>query len=160
VKRTISIITYPLDLFVEGSATNIFTSIVGNVFGFKALQCLRLEDLRMSGGDFSGTVPTKNYLGTKVPAGNLGCYSRTSSIRSMHLPRPVIKPLHYVNKAACCKPSEEDKSRGPHIIHNYALIIHQTSNQKTMSHPIICCWPEEDLGRYQPRLPAGTFVPR
>ncbi len=25
VKRTISIITYPLDLFVEGSATNIFT---------------------------------------------------------------------------------------------------------------------------------------
>ncbi|KAG2538138.1 hypothetical protein PVAP13_9NG204511, partial [Panicum virgatum] len=33
--------TYPLDLFEEGSVTNMFTSIVGNVFGFKALRALR-----------------------------------------------------------------------------------------------------------------------
>lgn len=39
-------VAYPLDLFEEGSVTNILTSIVGNVFGFKALRCLRLEDLR------------------------------------------------------------------------------------------------------------------
>nr|TKS13866.1 ribulose-1,5-bisphosphate carboxylase/oxygenase large subunit [Populus alba] len=38
---------YPLDLFEEGSVTNMFTSIVGNVFGFKALRALRLEDLRI-----------------------------------------------------------------------------------------------------------------
>ncbi|CDY38700.1 BnaC01g27970D [Brassica napus] len=38
---------YPLDLFEEGSVTNMFTSIVGNVFGFKALAALRLEDLRI-----------------------------------------------------------------------------------------------------------------
>ncbi|KAM3248450.1 hypothetical protein P3L10_010219 [Capsicum annuum] len=38
---------YPLDLFEEGSVTNMFTSIVGNVFGFKALRALRLEDLRV-----------------------------------------------------------------------------------------------------------------
>ena len=31
-------IAYPLDLFEEGSVTNILTSIVGNVFGFKALK--------------------------------------------------------------------------------------------------------------------------
>jgi len=42
-------IAYPLDLFEEGSVTNILTSIVGNVFGFKALKCLRLEDLRIPG---------------------------------------------------------------------------------------------------------------
>jgi ribulose-bisphosphate carboxylase large chain len=36
-----------LDLFEEGSVTNLFTSIVGNVFGFKALRALRLEDLRI-----------------------------------------------------------------------------------------------------------------
>ena len=43
----IAYIAYPLDLFEEGSVTNILTSIVGNVFGFKALKCLRLEDLRI-----------------------------------------------------------------------------------------------------------------
>nr|YP_009725657.1 ribulose-1,5-bisphosphate carboxylase/oxygenase large subunit [Allium cyathophorum var. farreri]QHQ72511.1 ribulose-1,5-bisphosphate carboxylase/oxygenase large subunit [Allium cyathophorum var. farreri]UNB14978.1 ribulose-1,5-bisphosphate carboxylase/oxygenase large subunit [Allium cyathophorum var. farreri] len=43
----IAYIAYPLDLFEEGSVTNMFTSIVGNVFGFKALRALRLEDLRI-----------------------------------------------------------------------------------------------------------------
>ncbi|KAK5771800.1 hypothetical protein PVK06_048044 [Gossypium arboreum] len=40
-------VAYLLDLFEEGSVTNMFTSIVGNVFGFKALCALRLEDLRI-----------------------------------------------------------------------------------------------------------------
>ena len=40
-------IAYPLDLFEEGSVTNILTSLVGNVFGFKALRALRLEDIRV-----------------------------------------------------------------------------------------------------------------
>nr|VDD24839.1 unnamed protein product [Brassica rapa] len=43
----IAYVAYPLDLFEEGSVTNMFTSIVGNVFGFKALAALRLEDLRI-----------------------------------------------------------------------------------------------------------------
>ena len=43
----ICFVAYPLDLFEEGSVTNILTSIVGNVFGFKALLALRLEDLRI-----------------------------------------------------------------------------------------------------------------
>lgn len=37
----------PFRPFEEGSVTNMFTSIVGNVFGFKALRALRLEDLRV-----------------------------------------------------------------------------------------------------------------
>ena len=45
----IAYVAYPLDLFEEGSVTNLFTSIVGNVFGFKALRALRLEDLRIPG---------------------------------------------------------------------------------------------------------------
>jgi len=40
-------VAYPLDLFEEGSVTNMLTSIVGNVFGFKALRALRLEDMRI-----------------------------------------------------------------------------------------------------------------
>ncbi|HDR27681.1 RuBisCO large subunit C-terminal-like domain-containing protein, partial [Rhodovulum sp.] len=38
-------IAYPMDLFEEGSVVNVFTSIVGNVFGFKAVRSLRLEDV-------------------------------------------------------------------------------------------------------------------
>jgi ribulose-bisphosphate carboxylase large chain len=43
----IAYIAYPIDLFEEGTVTNLYTSIVGNVFGFKALRALRLEDLRI-----------------------------------------------------------------------------------------------------------------
>ena len=39
-------IAYPMGLFEEGSIVNMFTSIVGNVFGFKAVRALRLEDVR------------------------------------------------------------------------------------------------------------------
>lgn len=40
-------IAYDLDLFEEGSIPNMTSSIIGNVFGFKALKALRLEDLRI-----------------------------------------------------------------------------------------------------------------
>src|SRR5699024_10106873 len=39
-------IAYPIDLFEEGSVVSVLTSLVGNVFGFKALRHLRLEDVR------------------------------------------------------------------------------------------------------------------
>src|SRR4249920_1035041 len=40
-------IAYELDLFEEGSIANLTASIIGNVFGFKAVRALRLEDMRM-----------------------------------------------------------------------------------------------------------------
>ncbi|MGH9153835.1 MAG: form I ribulose bisphosphate carboxylase large subunit [Acidimicrobiales bacterium] len=40
-------IAYDIDLFEEGSIPNMTASIIGNVFGFKALKALRLEDLRV-----------------------------------------------------------------------------------------------------------------
>jgi len=40
-------IAYGIDLFEEGSIANMTSSIIGNVFGFKALKALRLEDLRI-----------------------------------------------------------------------------------------------------------------
>ncbi|MDQ3659870.1 MAG: ribulose-bisphosphate carboxylase large subunit [Actinomycetota bacterium] len=43
----IAYIAYKLDLFEEGSIPNLTSSIIGNVFGFKALRALRLEDLRI-----------------------------------------------------------------------------------------------------------------
>src|ERR1700734_3829333 len=40
-------IAYDIDLFEEGSVANLTSSIIGNVFGFKALKALRLEDMRI-----------------------------------------------------------------------------------------------------------------
>ena len=40
-------IAYDIDLFEEGSIPNLTSSIIGNVFGFKALRALRLEDMRI-----------------------------------------------------------------------------------------------------------------
>ena len=40
-------IAYECDLFEEGSLANITASIIGNVFGFKAVKALRLEDMRI-----------------------------------------------------------------------------------------------------------------
>merc|ERR1712230_168077 len=40
-------ISYECDLFEEGSIANLTASIIGNVFGFKAVKALRLEDMRL-----------------------------------------------------------------------------------------------------------------
>jgi ribulose-bisphosphate carboxylase large chain len=42
-----SFIAYECDLFEEGSIANLTASIIGNVFGFKAVKSLRLEDMRI-----------------------------------------------------------------------------------------------------------------
>jgi len=46
-EQYIAYIAYDLDLFEEGSIANLTSSIIGNVFGFKALKALRLEDMRI-----------------------------------------------------------------------------------------------------------------
>src|ERR687897_58360 len=40
-------IAYDLDLFEPGSVANLTASVIGNVFGFKPLKALRLEDMRL-----------------------------------------------------------------------------------------------------------------
>ncbi|WP_433172471.1 form I ribulose bisphosphate carboxylase large subunit [Actinoallomurus sp. CA-150999] len=63
-------IAYRLDLFEEGSIANLTSSIIGNVFGFKALRALRLEDMRIPPhyvktfqGPAHGIVMEREYLG-------------------------------------------------------------------------------------------------
>ncbi|HEY2206932.1 MAG TPA: form I ribulose bisphosphate carboxylase large subunit [Pseudonocardia sp.] len=63
-------IAYDLDLFEEGSIANLTSSIIGNVFGFKALRALRLEDMRIPvpyiktfAGPPHGIVMEREYLG-------------------------------------------------------------------------------------------------
>ncbi|HEY0810676.1 MAG TPA: form I ribulose bisphosphate carboxylase large subunit [Longimicrobiales bacterium] len=66
----IAYIAYNLDLFEEGSIANLTSSIIGNVFGFKALKSLRLEDMRIPPhysktfqGPAHGIVMEREYLG-------------------------------------------------------------------------------------------------
>ena len=40
-------IAYDIQLFEPGSIANLTASIIGNVFGFKAVKALRLEDMRI-----------------------------------------------------------------------------------------------------------------
>ncbi len=47
IENDMAYIAYPMDLFEENSIVNIMSSIVGNVFGMKALDALRLEDMRI-----------------------------------------------------------------------------------------------------------------
>ena len=65
----IALIAYDLDLFEEGSIANLTSSIIGNVFGFKALVSLRLEDMRIPAhymktfqGPPHGIVMEREYL--------------------------------------------------------------------------------------------------
>ena len=65
----IAYIAYDLDLFEEGSIANLTSSIIGNVFGFKALKSLRLEDMRIPPhytktfqGPATGIVMEREYL--------------------------------------------------------------------------------------------------
>jgi len=60
IQDDIAFIAYPLDLFEENSIVNIMSSIVGNVFGFKAVAALRLEDMRIP------TALVKTYPGPSV----------------------------------------------------------------------------------------------
>ena len=68
-QQHIAYIAYDLDLFEEGSISNMSSSIIGNVFGFKALKALRLEDLRIPihylktfQGPAHGIVMEREYL--------------------------------------------------------------------------------------------------
>ncbi len=68
-QQHIAYIAYDMDLFEEGSIANLTSSIIGNVFGFKALRALRLEDLRIPPhyvktfqGPAHGIVMEREYL--------------------------------------------------------------------------------------------------
>ncbi len=62
-------IAYDLDLFEPGSVANLTASIIGNVFGFKPLKALRLEDMRFPvayvktfAGPATGTIVERERL--------------------------------------------------------------------------------------------------
>lgn len=68
-------LAYPMDLFEENSIVNIMSSIVGNVFGFKAVSALRLEDMR---------IPVA--LVKTFPGPNVGLYDERARVNKWDRP--------------------------------------------------------------------------
>ena len=67
-------VAYDIDLFEEGSLANLTASIIGNIFGFKAVKALRLEDMRLPVAyvkTFQGPA-----TGIVVERERLNCYGR------------------------------------------------------------------------------------
>ena len=73
--QSVAYIAYPLGLFEEGSITNLITSLVGNVFGFKALASLRLLDLGLPEAFVSTFIGPPH--GIQVERDVLGKYGRS-----------------------------------------------------------------------------------
>ena len=71
IEGDIALIAYSMDLFEENSVINIMSSIVGNVFGFKAVSGLRLEDMR---------IPVA--LVKTFPGPNVGIYDERAQART------------------------------------------------------------------------------
>lgn len=72
--QAIAYVAYPMDLFEEGSVVSMMASITGNVFGFKALRALRLEDLRIPVAYVKTFAGPPN--GIQVERDKLGKYGR------------------------------------------------------------------------------------
>jgi ribulose-bisphosphate carboxylase large chain len=75
IEGDIAFIAYPMDLFEENSVVNIMSSIVGNVFGFKAVAALRLEDQR---------IPVA--LVKTFPGPNVGIYDERARLKKWGRP--------------------------------------------------------------------------
>lgn len=75
IEGDIAYIAYPMDLFEENSIVNIMSSIVGNVFGFKAVAALRLEDMRLP------TALVKTF-----PGPNIGIYDERARLNKWGRP--------------------------------------------------------------------------
>lgn len=75
IQDDIALVAYPMDLFEENSIVNIMSSIVGNVFGFKAVAALRLEDMR---------IPVA--LVKTFPGPNIGIYDERARLNKWDRP--------------------------------------------------------------------------
>ena len=93
-------VAYPIDLFEEGSVVNVLTSLVGNVFGFKALRALRLEDIRFPlhyvmtcGGPPNGMYVERDIM-NKYGRPMLGCTIKPKlGLSAMNYGRAVYECL-------------------------------------------------------------------
>ena len=76
-------IAYPQELFEEGSVSNILSSIAGNVFGMKAVEGLRLEDIKF---------PKKLLKSFPGPRLGIEGYRKILKVKNRPLVGTIVKP--------------------------------------------------------------------
>jgi ribulose-bisphosphate carboxylase large chain len=76
-------IAYPQELFEEGNAPNVLSSIAGNIFGMKIVNNLRLEDIK---------IPKKILNGFMGPKFGIGGVRKMLKIKNRPLIGTIIKP--------------------------------------------------------------------
>jgi ribulose-bisphosphate carboxylase large chain len=76
-------IAYPSELFEEGSVSNILSSVAGNVFGMKAVESLRLEDI---------SFPAKLLKSFPGPRFGIEGYRKILGVKGRPLVGTIVKP--------------------------------------------------------------------
>ena len=96
IQGDIAYIAYPKDLFEYNSIPNILSSVVGNVFGFKAVNALKLVDMRVPAeivASFPG--PAFGLEGVREKLGVHGRAMTGSTIK----PKLGLRPAEHAAKA-------------------------------------------------------------
>lgn len=76
-------VAYPQELFEEGSVSNILSSIAGNIFGMKAVDALRLEDIKF---------PKKLLKTFPGPRYGIEGYRKILKIKERPIVGTIVKP--------------------------------------------------------------------
>ena len=83
IKGNMIKIAYPSELFEKGNAPNILSSIAGNIFGMKAVNNLRLEDIKIP------EVLLKSFKGPKYGIKGI---RKMMKIKNRPLVGTIVKP--------------------------------------------------------------------
>jgi len=107
IKGNFCKIAYPIDLFETGSMPQLYSSVAGNIFGMKAINNLRLEDI-----DFS----EKYVKSFKGPQFGVNGVRNFMNIKKRPLTATVPKPKVGMNTNEYCKAAYEIWKGGIDIV--------------------------------------------
>ena len=96
IDGSVALIAYPWGLFETGSIPNILSSVVGNVFGFKAVDALKLLDMRIPEA-LVATFPGPAY-GIEGVRGKLGVHGRALTGSTIK-PKLGLSPTEHAQRA-------------------------------------------------------------
>ena len=109
-------IAYDIDLFEGNSIANLTASIIGNVFGMKAVKALRLEDMRIPvaylktfQGPATGVVVERERLDISVVS-TANYFMPQLLVKFIHLHPKIQVGLHVANRDAVIKQLTENST--------------------------------------------------
>ncbi len=131
IDGNIAEIAYPIELFEKNNMPNILSSIAGNVFGLKALETLRLEDL---------TLPCQLVKGFEGPRFGIEGIRKLFGIFNRPLIGTIIKPKLGLRTADHAKVAYEAWTGGCDIVKDDENLSGQSFNpfRKRVIQTLMC----------------------